>query len=68
MTRHELQAYPRGERAQLLTVNDVAARLVVHRDTVYNLVRRREIQPVKIGTRLRFRVADVERYIDRESP
>lgn len=63
MSRHESTTYS-GERTQLLTINEVAAMLAVHRDTVYNLVRRGHLHPVRVGARLRFRVADVEQYID----
>ena len=62
MARHQSTEY-RGEPTRLLTINDVAGLLVVHRDSVYSLVRRGDLHPIRVGTRLRFRLEDIEAYL-----
>lgn len=52
-------------RTPLLTVNDVASLLAVSRDSVYRLVRCRELVPYRVGERLRFAAADVDAYLER---
>jgi len=49
----------------LYSVNDLAHALRVSRALVYRLVRAGELTPVRVGDRLRFRLADVEAYLDR---
>ena len=48
--------------------NELARHLGVSKWTVYRLVRSREIRAVRVGERIRFRPADVERYLERGSP
>jgi len=50
--------------AQLLTIDEVAAELAVSRDTVYRVVAR-EVPTFRVGTRLRFRAADLDDYVER---
>jgi excisionase family DNA binding protein len=57
--------HERSESDRLLTINDVAFRLAISRDTVYRLVRSGELIPVRAGERLRFRVSDLEDYLER---
>jgi excisionase family DNA binding protein len=70
MPVHEATDYGVGETdatSRLLRVNDVAHLLAVSRDTVYRLVRTGDIVPLKVGSRLRFRVSDVEEYLARNT-
>jgi len=50
---------------RLLSVNDVASRLVMSSDWVYRKARAGEIPHVRIGTRVRFRAEDIEDFIAR---
>jgi excisionase family DNA binding protein len=61
------ESYP-PVRSPLLTVNETAAYMNVARATVFRLVRRGELNSVRVGSRLRFRPEDVERYLERGSP
>lgn len=60
-----------GQRKQgamptnLLTVRDVMNRLKVARSSVYRLVDRGELHPIKMGRSVRFDEQDVEAYIER---
>lgn len=49
----------------LYSVNDLAHVLRISRGLVYRLVRRGDLIPVQVGDRLRFRIDDVEAYLDR---
>lgn len=48
---------------QLLTVDDLAAKLQLAKQTIYNRVSANEIPHVKIGRSLRFRPSEIERWI-----
>jgi excisionase family DNA binding protein len=63
MTAHEVNVAERGGR--LLSVNEVAALLGVSRQTVYRLVRARQLPASRVSERLRFRQSHVDDYIDR---
>lgn len=67
MTRHKPTRYSPASTAPLLTVNEVAHLLGVSRDTVYGLIRAGDLRPARVSERWRFRPADVDRYIDRNS-
>jgi excisionase family DNA binding protein len=47
----------------LLSPADVAARLGVHRETVYRLVARGELVAIRVGSLLRFEASAVEAYL-----
>jgi len=64
--RQETPAYV-SARMPLLTVEELADYLSCSRRTVERLVERGLLRPVLVGTRRRFRVEDVERYLERES-
>ena len=49
-------------------MNELRGVLKVSRGTVYKLVNRGELPAVRVGERLRFRPADVDRYLERGSP
>jgi putative molybdopterin biosynthesis protein len=66
MSTHHASAFSVADRTALLTINEVGRLLKVSRWTVYKLVRAGDLHAVKVGERLRFRVSDVERYLDRE--
>jgi excisionase family DNA binding protein len=51
--------------APLLSINEVAELLGISRPTVYALIRRGELIPIRVGERLRFDPADVRNYLDR---
>jgi excisionase family DNA binding protein len=48
----------------LLTVDDVMARLQVGKHTVYDLIRSRRLHSVRIGRCRRIPTASLQRYID----
>lgn len=52
-------------RMPLMTVNEVATLLGVSRGVIYRLVARSELQPYRVGARLRFRPEDVDEYLER---
>ena len=54
--------------SDLLTVNELARHLGISKWTVYRLVRSGEVRAVRVGERIRFRPADVDRYLERGSP
>jgi putative molybdopterin biosynthesis protein len=47
----------------LLTVQEVADLLRVHRNTVYEWVSRGEMRAIRVGNRLRFDPEDVSRWL-----
>jgi excisionase family DNA binding protein len=49
----------------LLSVNEVADLLGISRPTVYALIHRGELVPIRVGERLRFEPADVRAYLER---
>jgi excisionase family DNA binding protein len=59
MTQHGTEAYAET-RAQLLTIAELADLLNVERKTVYRL----EIPYVVVGARRRFRLEDVDAYLE----
>jgi excisionase family DNA binding protein len=48
----------------LLKVADVAERLGLSRTSIYRLIYAGDLKPVKIGRSIRFRPADVNRFIE----
>ena len=52
----------------LLTLGDVCAALAVSRSTARRMVKRGDLQPIRIGGLTRFRPADLEALIERYSP
>lgn len=48
----------------LLNAQEVAAILKISRNTVYELVKRRELAATKIGKQMRFQRTDVEKYVN----
>jgi excisionase family DNA binding protein len=67
MLSHEKTPYAARptEPERLLTVNEIAFRLAISRPTVYRLIRSGALIPVRVGERLRFRVSDLEDYLER---
>jgi excisionase family DNA binding protein len=51
------------EMTQYLTVEDVALMLSVHKSWVYERVKRGTIPHLKIGTLVRFRPEDVDKWL-----
>ena len=51
----------------VLTVDEVAGLIQIHRETVYTLIERGEIPAVKVGTRWRIRRRDVEALLTGEA-
>jgi excisionase family DNA binding protein len=49
----------------LLSINEVADLLGISRPTVYALIRRGELVPIRVSDRARFEPADVRAYIER---
>ncbi len=56
-----------SQLTRLMNVNEVARFLGISRWTVYRLVRDGDLHAVRAGERLRFRLADVDAYLDRDS-
>lgn len=51
---------------RLLTVDDLADLLQFKRQSIYNLVHKGKIPFIKVGNALRFKVSDIEKYINTE--
>ena len=51
------------ENTKALTVQDVAEILKIAKNTVYELIKRGEINSYKVGRKVRFTLSDVEDYI-----
>ena len=49
---------------QLLTANQVAERLAISRATLYRLMGKGKIAPVRLGAAVRFRPEDVDKLIE----
>lgn len=64
MPSHDTQQYAARTTTALpqplLSVDDAAAFLRVSRRQVYRLVERGELKPLRVGSRLRFRLRDLE--------
>lgn len=52
------------EISRLLTVAEVADTMRVSRMTVYRLIRRNELQAIRVGRNYRVRESDLRRYFD----
>jgi excisionase family DNA binding protein len=66
MSRHlETPQYDADRLERLLTISDLARLLRVSRGSVYSLIRRGELVPVRVGERARFIPAEVRMYLDR---
>jgi excisionase family DNA binding protein len=52
----------------VLDVNTTARYLSTSRRTVYALVHAGALRPLRVGRRMRFRVADLDEYLERGSP
>ena len=52
-----------GETAVLLTVGEAAARLRVHRATVYRLIRDRKLRLTKVRGSSFIKATEIERYL-----
>lgn len=50
---------------RLLTIADVRELLQVSRSTVYELIKRGDLVPIRVGERLRFSPADIRAYLER---
>jgi excisionase family DNA binding protein len=56
------------QKTRLLKAEDIAVMLGLKVQTVYTMARRGELEKVKLSRKcLRFRAADVERFIERKS-
>jgi excisionase family DNA binding protein len=62
-----MSAHPVSVSQPLLTVDEAASYLRVSRRQIYKLVSGGELRTVRVGERLRFRPADVDRYLDRQT-
>lgn len=51
----------------MLTINEVAERLSISRNTVYRLISKGHLRPVTVSERQRFSAAELQRYIDRNT-
>jgi excisionase family DNA binding protein len=68
MTTHGTPTAPVAATPALLTVNEAAAYLAVSRWTIYKLVRDGDVRALRVGERMRFRVADLDEYAARGAP
>ena len=55
---------PTDEISRLLTVAEVAVVMRVSRMTVYRLIRRGDLQAIRVGRNYRVREADLSSYLD----
>ncbi|MDF2651874.1 MAG: binding domain protein excisionase family [Paenibacillus sp.] len=49
-----------------LTVDEIASYLGVHRDSVYTMVRKKEIPHFKVGVRILFRMETIESWMKQQ--
>jgi excisionase family DNA binding protein len=56
---------PADVLSPLLSINEVAGLLGISRPTVYALIRRGDLIPIRVGERARFEPADVRAYLER---
>ena len=64
MTSHSLAA-KEDVLSPLLSINEVGELLGISRPTVYALIRRGELVPIRVGKRIRFDQADIRAYLER---
>jgi putative molybdopterin biosynthesis protein len=64
MAPHDAPQYDLPPTERLLTINEIADRLAISRDTVYRVLVR-EIPSYRVGERLRFKASDVDAYVER---
>jgi excisionase family DNA binding protein len=50
----------------VMTLEEVATYLKVHSSTVYRLVKRKQLPAIRIGSKFRFRTADIDEWITKE--
>jgi excisionase family DNA binding protein len=65
MTSHSLTPAAVDALSPLLSINEVAQLLGISRPTVYSLIRRGELTPIRVGERARFEPTDVRAYLER---
>jgi excisionase family DNA binding protein len=65
MAVHTATQYESDPTPPLWTIDDVARRLAISRDSVYRLVRSGALSPLRVGERLRFRPEEIEQYLER---
>jgi excisionase family DNA binding protein len=65
MAAHVQEPYGSTRTAPLLTVNEAAAHLRCSRRLIYDLLKRGDLRPVRVGERIRFTLAELERYVAR---
>lgn len=53
---------------RLLTADEVATHLGLAKQTIYNKVHRNEIPFVKVGRSVRFRLSQIEGWINEQTP
>jgi excisionase family DNA binding protein len=53
------------ELSPLLSMNEMAHLLGISRKTLYALIRRGDLVPIRVGERLRFEPAEVRSYLER---
>lgn len=56
-----------GESLRLIDVSSLAALLGVKKSWIYEQVRTGKMTPIRLGRQLRFRVVDIEKYLDEHS-
>jgi excisionase family DNA binding protein len=64
-THLQTPLYGDDRLVDLLTINDVARVLRITRASVYGLIRKGELVPIRVGQRARFEPADIRAYLDR---
>ncbi|MEK6455230.1 helix-turn-helix domain-containing protein [Caldifermentibacillus hisashii] len=53
-------------KRKTLTVNEVADYIGVHPDTIYNMVREKQIPHVRVRRRIFFTVEAIDRWLDEQ--
>lgn len=51
---------------KLLTVDELADFLQFKKQSIYNLVHSRKLPVVRVGNKLRFKISDIEKYLNTE--
>ena len=64
MLRNEISSTTETTLSRLLTAQDVAGALSIGKSTVYQLIKRGELHCIRIGSSVRVRYEDLEKFIE----
>jgi excisionase family DNA binding protein len=54
-----------GNRPQIMTIDEAAKYLRIHKSTMYRLIKKKQIPAIKVGGRWRFRKDKIDSWLSR---